>query len=131
MLLGGFEHFITSPDFFASMGILGVIFFFVLFIGVLVASLNIMAKRIRDMGLPGWKGVFGIILISFILGFLFPAQQMEINAVATQTPEGITSAINTDVSTGSIVTNIFNLLIFLCLVLIPTDTFGNKEKVDE
>jgi uncharacterized membrane protein YhaH (DUF805 family) len=122
MLAGGFEN-VVSPDALAGVGILGMIFFFLFFIGALVANLNIMAKRIRDMGLPAWKSVLGIILVSIVLELLFPAQQMEISAVATQTPEGFNSAVDANASTGSVVTQVFNLIIFLCLIFIPSDAF--------
>jgi uncharacterized membrane protein YhaH (DUF805 family) len=122
MLAGGFEQMI-SPDTLAGVGILGMIFFFLFFVGALVANLNIMAKRIRDMGLPAWKTVLGIILVSFVLELLFPAQQMEISAVATQTPEGFSSVVDANASTGSVVTQVFQLIVFLCLLLIPSDAF--------
>jgi len=122
MLAGGFEN-VVSPDALAGVGILGMIFFFLFFIGALVANLNIMAKRVRDMGLPAWKSVLGIILVSFVLELLFPAQQMEISAVATQTPEGFSSAVDANASTGSVVTQVFQLIVFLCLLFIPSDAF--------
>jgi hypothetical protein len=48
---------------------------------------------------------------------------MEISAVATQTPEGFSSVVDANASTGSAVTQFFNLIIFLCLIFIPSDAF--------
>ena len=130
MLGGGFEG-IMNPDLLAGMGVVVVIFFFLFFIALLVANLNIMAKRLRDMGLPAWKSVIAIIVISVILEILFPAQQMEMSAVAVNAPEGANVAMDMNASEGSIVSNIFNLIVFLCLVLIPSDTFNkNKEETE-
>ncbi len=126
MLGGGFEG-IMNPDLLAGMGVVVVIFFFLFFIALLVANLNIMAKRLRDMGLPAWGSVAAIIVISIVLEMLFPAQQMEMSAVAVNTPDGVSTAMDTNASTGSVVSNLFNLIVFLCLILIPSNAF-NKDK---
>lgn len=34
---------------------------------LLFANLNIMAKRIRDIGLPGWLGVLALVVVSILL----------------------------------------------------------------
>jgi len=133
MFFGGLEKATGDAfsDMFAGMGILVVILLFIFFVVLFVASLNIMAKRIRDMGLPAWGTVVGIILVSIILEVLFPNQQAQMSAVVANTPEGVTAALDADASTGSVVSDIFNLIIFLCLLLIPSDTFGNKERSSE
>lgn len=63
-----------------------------------VAKLNIMAKRIRDMGLSGWWIVLALLLVT-----------------------GGTSATTSE-QTGSAVFCVFTIL----LVLIPSNTFGKK-----
>ena len=129
MLIGGFDNNISS--FASSMlegsGILMIIFIFLFVITLTIANLNIMAKRIRDMGLPGWKTVLGVIVFSMIIGALFPAQQMEVNTAVVDTADGISGAINADASNGNIVSSIMNLIIFAALVFIPSDTFGKKD----
>ena len=72
---------------------------FIVFMAVLsFMSLNIMAKRIRDMGLPGWW----IVLILLIL-------------------EGVVSYfISQQASSG------LHTLTWILLVLIPSDLFDNR-----
>ena len=72
---------------------------FIVFMAVLsFMSLNIMAKRIRDMGLPGWW----MVLILFVL-------------------ESVVSYfISQQVSSG------LHTLIWILLVLIPSDVFDNR-----
>lgn len=72
---------------FIGLGIVMLLFSF--------AHMNLYAKRIRDIGLPGWWGVLVIILLSIALSLLVSAQFS--NGVGT--------------------------LIWLALLLIPTDTF--------
>lgn len=69
-------------------------------LAILVAKLNIMAKRIRDMGLAGWWLALVLLLAA-----------------------GGTS-ITTSEETGSIVYGIFTIL----LLLIPSNTFGTNAR---
>jgi len=133
MFAGGFEDTfdVFSASIIESLGIFVVLFFFLFFITIFIANLNIMAKRLRDMGLPAWGSVAAIILISIILEVLFPDQQVQISTVVANTPEGVSAAMDADASTGSMVSDIFNLIVFACLVLIPSDTFGKKEPTVE
>ena len=63
------------------------------------AGLNIMAKRIRDMGLPGWWGtVIAIIVL----------------------PTFLTFTVSPDFSHG------VSTLIWLVLIFVPGDAFGRK-----
>jgi uncharacterized membrane protein YhaH (DUF805 family) len=128
MFVGGLDKIsdVSSASLLEGMGLLTILFFFVFFIAAFVANLNIMAKRLRDMGLPAWGSVVAIILISFILEALFPNQQAQMSAVVAETQAGVSTAVDADASTGSIVSDIFNLIVFGCLVLIPSDTFGKK-----
>ena len=129
MFFGGLESSMGSSfdEMFAGLGIVVVLFIFLFFLLVLVANLNIMAKRIRDMGLPAWGSVIGIIIVSMILGALFPDRQTEISAVVADTQEGLSAAMDANASTGSLVVDIFNLIVFAFLVFVPSDTFGKKE----
>ena len=72
------------------------IVFGLFFMLILFAGLNIMAKRIRDIGLPGWWGVLII-------------------AVAT----GVVSVVISDQASSGLHT-----LIWIALLLIPTNAFN-------
>ena len=51
------------------MNVLGIPFMIILgvvVLGLLVGLLNVMAKRVRDIGLPGWTFVLGFMVVSFI-----------------------------------------------------------------
>ncbi len=73
----------------------------------LVAKLNLLAKRIRDMGLPGWGLVLAITLVSAVLLYLMP--------------------YSTDPLTlGNQVNGAWNGLLLLALLLIPSGTFGSR-----
>ncbi len=76
---------------FALSGILILLFSF--------AHANLYAKRIRDIGLPGWWGVLGIILLSITVSILVSAQ----------------------------LSNGLGTLIWLAILLIPTGTFEKVE----
>lgn len=67
-------------------------------LAIFFAQLNIMAKRIRHMGLSGWWWVLGIVVINFV-----------VTAVA-----------------GEQVGNILGLLIALALLFIPGGIFGRS-----
>lgn len=67
-------------------------------LAVFIAKLNIMAKRIRDMGLSGWWIVLALLLVS----------------------GGVSAGASEQ--TGSAVYGVFTIL----LLLIPSDTFGKK-----
>ncbi len=107
-----------------NMGWLVLAGIFVVMLMILAAQINIMAKRIRDMGLPAWWTIAGLIVVSVLLNLLFPAQQMEIaSTVVGGTEMATQAAFSANASTGSIVTELFNLVVFLALVLIPSDFF--------
>ncbi|EKN3725826.1 TPA: DUF805 domain-containing protein [Yersinia enterocolitica] len=71
-------------------------------IALLLASANIVAKRFRDMGLPGWGMFIMHIFIVFIVNIIFDDDYL------------------------AIVELIINLPIFLCLFFIPTNFFNSK-----
>ena len=78
----------TLP-FLVVFGLVGALFLF--------AGANIMAKRIRDIGLPGWWSVLAIVVLTGVVSV----------AISAQASNGL------------------YLLISLVLLLIPTDAFAN------
>ena len=77
------------------------IIFIAFMIAIFFAQLNIMAKRIRHMGLSGWWWVLGIIVINLVV-------------------TGIA---------GEQVGNIVGLIIALALLFIPGDSFGQSSRL--
>jgi len=78
-----------------KLGVVGFLFIAALFAAFLLAESNIAAKRLRDMGLPGWWALLGGLIISALVAQF----------------------------AGTQVDGVVNLLMFFALVLIPTDTF--------
>jgi len=76
---------------------------FMIVFGIFMASIlfigfNLMAKRIRDIGLPGWWSILVIMIISGVLSY----------AVSQQASSG------------------FHTLIWILLVLVPTNALAKK-----
>ncbi len=107
------------------LGLFAVFGIVVLMAAVLLGQVNIMAKRIRDMGLPAVWTILGIIVISMILNMLFPAQVVEVSTAVVKTAEGTAAAATTQTTTSPIV-QLFDMVVFLCLLFIPSDAFGKK-----
>jgi uncharacterized membrane protein YhaH (DUF805 family) len=78
----------------------------VLGLALMFANLNLMAKRIRDTGLPGWWTVLIIVIASGILG-------------------GVTSGGAQPVSSTQAAGGI-HALVWLALLLIPSNLFSAK-----
>ena len=80
-----------------------VIAFMLFMLALLFAHFNLMAKRLRDIGFPGWPGVLviflGIAALSAVIG------------------EEYAGTINT--------------LVWLVLVLIPGNAFANRPAVEQ
>lgn len=70
---------------------------------VFFATLNLEAKRIRDMGLPGWWSLLAIWIISALLIAL------------------LAGLVNPEL--GNYISSVISIIGFLALVLIPSDTF--------
>lgn len=68
----------------------------VIFLVLFLAHLNLMAKRVRDMGLPGWWTVLALIVVAALISGLVSQQ-----------------------ASGA-----FNSLVWLALLLIPTGMLG-------
>ncbi len=95
-----------------KFGILFVIVMTMFFLTILFASMNITAKRIRDMGLWGWTTVLALAIAGGIVGTLFPGEMSMASAHNPRTPSPVSSA--------------FQAVVLLCLLLIPSNSFGNK-----
>lgn len=80
-----------------DFGTLGIILLVIFGLVMMFANLNVSAKRLRDIGLPGWIGMLVIIIISAVL-----------------------SALSENIA------SVFNLIVLLCLLLIPTGTVGGR-----
>ncbi len=109
-----------------KFGLLAIIFIVVVMFIVMLGQVNILGKRIRDMGLPVLWTILGIIAVSLVLNVAFPPEEIALNAVAVQTVDGSATAIAASKTTASMVVQIFDGIIFLCLVLIPSNAFGSK-----
>jgi len=106
-------------DRFGIFAIIGVV---VLMIAIVLGQINIMAKRIRDMGLPAVWTIIGIIAVSIVLNIFFPAQTVEVSTAVVKTAE-TTAAAATTHTTASPIVQLFDIIVFLCLILIPSDAF--------
>jgi len=112
---------------FGILTLLGVVLFF---FAIRAAQVNLLAKRLRDMGLPVLWTILGMVALSLLLNNLFPAQHVEISSAMIQTAEGTSAAFEANASESSLVVKLYDLAVFLCLVLIPSDTF-NRQKHQE
>ncbi|MEA3277530.1 MAG: DUF805 domain-containing protein [Pseudomonadota bacterium] len=81
-----------------QFGVPALVLISVLFAGLFFAGLNLMAKRIRDIGLPGWWTVLAFLVVSVVLSL----------AVSQQASSG------------------FHFLVWIVLLLVPTGAFGGK-----
>jgi uncharacterized membrane protein YhaH (DUF805 family) len=104
---------------FGLVAIFGIV---ILMMAMLLGQINIMAKRIRDMGLPAVWTILGIVVVSMILNMLFPAQVTEVSTAIVKTAEG-TAAAATAQTTASPIVQLFDTVVFLGLLFIPSDAF--------
>lgn len=108
---------------FGAVALFGIVV--IMFLAML-GQLNILGKRIRDMGLPALWTILGIIAISLILNVIFPPQEAAISAAAVHTAEGSATTVAASTTTTSMVVQAYDIIVFLCLLLIPSNTFKNK-----
>ncbi len=108
---------------FGFVAIAGIM---VLIFATMIAQINILGKRIRDIGLPVLWTILGIIIISMVLNITFPPEEIAISAAAVQSADGSATAVAASTTTASVVVQIFDMLIFLCLLFIPSNAFGSK-----
>ena len=104
----------------ALFGIVAIMFL------AMLGQVNILGKRIRDMGLPVLWTILGIIVISMALNLVFPPQEVAMSAAAIQTADGSATAVAAHTTSTSMIVQAFDMIVFLCLVLIPSNTLGNK-----
>lgn len=115
-LVGGIERAMggdiqqTQAMIMQKFGMIGVLGGAVFMSILSFANLNLAAKRLRDMGLPGWWTVLGIVVLAAVVGFLFPGQMIE-------QPGGQM------VMQPSVVSSALQLVILLALLLVPSDAF--------
>jgi len=130
--VGAAENFIggnlaeTQKMLMDKFGFIAIAGIMVLIFAAILGQLNILGKRIRDMGLPVLGTILGIMFISLILNIALPPQEVAISAAAVQTADGSAAAVATTTTSTNIVVQIFDMIVFLCLVFIPSNTFGNK-----
>ena len=110
-------------DKFGFVAIAGIM---VLIFAAMLGQLNILGKRIRDMGLPVLMTIIAIMVISMILNIALPPQEVAMSATAIQTADGSAASIATATTTPNVIIQIFDIIVFLCLLFIPSNTFGNK-----
>ncbi len=118
MLVGGVEQASDDPmamqrrllERFGSVGMLAMSLLMFVF---LFAGLNLMAKRLRDMGLPGWPGVLGLMLIAMLLALMLGG------GAAGMGPG------------GGMTMNLIQLAILAFLLLVPSDAFGSGRGPDD
>jgi len=130
--IGATENFIggnlaeTQKMLMDKFGFVAIAGIMVLIFAAMLGQLNILGKRIRDMGLPVLGTILGIMFISLILNIVLPPQEVAISATAVQTADGSAAAIAATTTGTNIFVQIFDMIVFLCLVFIPSNTFGNK-----
>ena len=109
-----------------KFGIAAILSIASLMLIALFGQVNILGKRIRDMGLPVLWTILGIIAVSLVLNVVFPPEEVTLSAVAVQTADASATAVKATATTSNIIVQIFDMIVFLCLVLIPSNTFGSK-----
>jgi len=62
-----------------------------------------------------------------ILNIALPPQEVAMSAAAVQTADG-SVAVATTATTANAFVQIFDIIVFLCLVFIPSNTFGSKNR---
>jgi uncharacterized membrane protein YhaH (DUF805 family) len=114
----------TQTMIMEKFGIIGIIGITALIFVTILAQVNILGKRIRDMGLPVLWTILGIIAVSMALNMIFPPHEMTMAAASVQTADGSATAMAASTTTTSMVVQIFDMIVFACLVFIPSNTFG-------
>jgi len=118
VLAGGIERMMsgeiqqTQEMLTQKFGIPGLILVLVVTLMLGFANFNITAKRLRDMGLPGWWTMLGIAIVSIAVSLIFPAETI------VQDGQSITQA--------SLPSSILELAVFAFTLLVPGNTFGGK-----
>jgi len=117
-IVGGIERMMggdiqqTQAMLMQKFGIPGMILTMTVALLLGFANLNIAAKRFRDMGLPGWWTILGLVVVSLAVAFIFPGETIVQNG---QT-----------IMQASLPSSILQLVIFAVLLLVPGNAFGGK-----
>jgi uncharacterized membrane protein YhaH (DUF805 family) len=133
--VGAAENFIdgnlaeTQKMLMDKFGFVAIAGIMVLIFSAMLGQINIFGKRIRDMGLPVFWTILGIIAISMLLNVIFPPQEVSMAAASVQTADGSATAVAASTTTASMVVQLFDMIVFLCLVFIPSNTFGSNNQV--
>ena len=131
--VGAAENFIggnlveTQKMLMDKFGFVAIAGIMVLVFAAMIGQLNILGKRIRDMGLPVLVTIIGIMVISLILNIVLPPQEVAMSAASIQTADSSAVAVATT-TTANMYVQIFDMLVFLCLLFIPSNTFGSKNQ---
>ena len=129
--VGAAENFIggnlaeTQKMLMDKFGFVAIAGIMVLVFAAMLGQLNILGKRIRDMGLPVLMTIIGIMVISLVLNIALPPQEVAMSAATVQTADSSAVAVATT-TTANMYVQIFDMLVFLCLLFIPSNTFGKK-----
>jgi uncharacterized membrane protein YhaH (DUF805 family) len=86
----------TAAEATQPLSVVALVVLSILGVAAAVAGVNILAKRLRDIGLPGWWGAAGIFVAAAIL-----------------------AAVG-----GDSVSGLFGLVVFVVLVGVPTGALG-------
>jgi hypothetical protein len=108
-----------------KFGILALTGLVALMFVAMLGQVNILGKRIRDMGLPVLWTILAIVAISMLLNVIFPPE-VTMAAASVQTTDGSTTAMAASTTSTSMILQIFDMIVFACLVFIPSNTFKNK-----
>ena len=109
-----------------KFGIIAVLGIAVLGFVTVLAQVNILGKRIRDMGLPVLWTILGIIAVSLVLNILFLPQEVMMSTASVQTANGSATTMTASTTSTSIVVQLFDLALFLALLFIPSNSFSSK-----
>ncbi|SFZ97769.1 hypothetical protein MNB_SV-5-139 [hydrothermal vent metagenome] len=123
-VLGG-DMMQTQQMLMDKFGFVSIIAFSIFVFSVMLAQINILGKRIRDIGLPALSTIFAIIALSMILNYIFPPELISVASTSIQTDTATASSIAANVKTNPIV-QIFDAVIFLSLIFLPSNTFSKK-----
>lgn len=105
LAIGAAEHLMggdlaeAQATIMSSLGIPYMIILGLVLLALFVASFNMMAKRARDIGLPGWTCVVGIMIVIWLVSFL----------VSDEAGSGISAIVS------------------FALLLVPSNTFGGNK----
>ena len=109
-----------------KFGVISIIAFSIFVFIIMMAQVNILGKRIRDIGLPVLATIFAIIALSMVLNFVFPPEVLSVATSSIQTDTASASSMVANVKTSPIV-QIFDAVIFLSLLFLPSNTFSKNK----